>query len=129
MKVVFDTNVLLSATLWENSEAQKLLFKLIKEDAKIFSSNPIIEEYQTVLKRDFLYSDEESNKIIEKILTFLDVVQPTEKISIIKEDPDDNKILECALSSQSELIITYDNHLLELKEFRGIKIIKPKDLR
>jgi len=126
MKVVFDTNVLLSATLWENSEAQKLLFKLIQENAQIFSSSSIIEEYNKVLKRDFHYSNEESDKIVEKLLAFLVVIEPTERIDIIKDDPDDNKILECAVSSQSELIITYDKHLLGLKEFLGIKIITPK---
>ena len=127
MKVVFDTNVLLSATLFDESESQKLLFKLIKEDVQIFSSRAIIEEYQKVLKRDFHYSEEESDKIVENLLVFLILVEPSEKINIIKYDPDDNKILECAIASQSEIIITYDKHLLDLKEFKGIKILLPKE--
>ena len=59
MRVVFDTNVLLSSTLWDGSVAQKLLFELINSDYVILSSLSIIAEYQKVLKRDFEYSDED----------------------------------------------------------------------
>lgn len=53
IKVVFDTNILISSTLWDGSVSQKLLFKLIEQDAVIFSSTGILEEYQRILKRDF----------------------------------------------------------------------------
>ncbi len=49
-RIVFDTNVLISATLWENSAAQRFLFKCIKENIQIFSSQEIIEEYTKILK-------------------------------------------------------------------------------
>jgi len=48
---------------------------------------------------------------------------------VIKEDPDDNKIIECAISSNSEFIITYDKHLLKVKEYKGIQIIRPETAR
>lgn len=48
------------------------------------------------------------------------------EISIIEDDPDDNRILECATASDSKFIITNDNHLLRLKKFRDIIIISPK---
>ena len=47
---------------------------------------------------------------------------------MVKDDPDDNKILECAYAAKVDYIITQDNHLLKLKEFEGIKIINPGDL-
>ena len=46
--------------------------------------------------------------------------------TIVKEDPDDNKIIECAVACGADFILTYDKHLLRLKEFRGIKIIMPE---
>jgi hypothetical protein len=128
MRVTFDTNVLISATLWDKSAAQKLLFKLISKDVKIFSSGKIIAEYQKVLARDFDYKNEETAKIMEKIAVFINLVEPEEKIDIIKEDPEDNMILECALSSSSEYIATYDKHLLKINNFKGIKILKPEEL-
>jgi len=129
MRVVFDTNVLISATQWDGSVAQKLLFKLINTDVKIFSSAEILSEYQRVLKRDFDYTDEELIKIMEKILSFITLVKPIERINIVKNDPDDNKIIECAIASFSNYIISYDPDLLDLKEFRNIKIIKPEEAR
>jgi len=50
MVVTFDTNVLLSATLWDGSVAQKLLFDLIRRGIKIYSTTEIISEYQEILK-------------------------------------------------------------------------------
>ncbi len=129
MNIVFDTNVLISSTQWDNSVSQKLLFKLIEKNANIFSSREILNEYQKVLKRDFEYSNEELIKIMEKVLLLLKLVEPKEKIDVVKNDPEDNKIIECAVASNSEYIITYDRkHLLILKGYKGIKIITPEEM-
>jgi len=126
-KIVFDTNVLISATLWGNSVAQKFLFKCIRENVQIFSSQEIIEEYKEILARDFDYKEQEIGEILEKVLQFVILVIPSKKIDIIKEDADDNKIIECAVESDAEYIISYDKHLLKLKEYLGIKIVRPEE--
>ena len=129
MVITFDTNVLLSATLWDGSVAQKLLFDLIRQGIKIYSTTEILSEYQEILKRDFDFSDDEVSEIIEKVLAFVTLVNPQTKIKAVKDDPDDDVIIECALESESKYIITYDKHLLNLKEFRGIRVIKPEEAR
>ena len=129
MVVTFDTNVLLSATLWDGSVAQKLLFDLIKQNVKIFTTMEILSEYRKILKRDFYSSEEERAKIMEMILAFVTLVHPTKRVNVVKEDPDDNMILECALESHSKYVITYDKHLLIYKEYQGIRIIKPEEAR
>jgi putative PIN family toxin of toxin-antitoxin system len=129
MAVTLDTNVLLSATLWDGSVSQKLLFDLIREDVKIFSSPAILEEYQKILKRDFGFSEEEISDIMQNVLAFLELVIPTAKVDVVKDDPDDNRIIECALESGSKYIITYNKHLLNLKEHQEIRIIKPEEAR
>lgn len=55
------------------------------------------------------------------------IVSPKIKFNIVKEDPDDNKVLECASEGRVNFIITQDNHLLRLREFQGIKILKPEE--
>jgi len=80
------------------------------------------------LYRDFGLSIEDIQWIVDKILPVFKIIQTKETIDVIKDDPDDNKIIECALSSSADYIVTYDNHLLEIKNFRGIKIVKPEDL-
>lgn len=128
MHVVLDTNVIISGTVWENSVAQKLILKLVNLTAKIFTTIEILQEYQKVLYRDFGLSIEDIQWIVDKILPVFKIIQTKETIDVIKDDPDDNKIIECALSSSADYIVTYDNHLLEIKNFRGIKIVKPEDL-
>ena len=129
MVVTFDTNVLLSATLWDGSVAQKLLHDLIMQNVKIYSSLEILNEYQKVLKRDFDFSDEGVAEIMEKVLAFVTLVKPSMKVNVVKEDADDNIIIECALESNSRYIITYDPHLLKLKEYKDIQIIRPEIAR
>ena len=126
-KIVFDTNVLISSTLWDNSVAQKFLFKCIKANVQIFSSQEIIEEYKEILARDFDYEEQETGEIMERALQFLTLVTPSKKVDIVKEDVDDNKIIECAVESNSEYIISYDKHLLKVKEFQGIQIVRPEE--
>ena len=129
MVVTFDTNVLLSATLWDGSVAQKLLFDLIRQNVRIYSTTEILSEYQKVLRRDFDFSDEEVSEITEKVFVFVTLVNPKTRNIAVKEDPDDDIIIECALESNSKYIITYDKHLLNLKEYQGIRIIKPEEAR
>ena len=128
MKVTVDTNFLISATQWDYSVAHKLLKKLILSDAKIFTTQDILDETAEVLERDFEYSKNEVKNITEKILLFAKLIEPKQKINVIKDDPDDNKVIECAIESSSDYIISYDRHLLNLKEYKGIKIIKPEEI-
>jgi len=118
MKIVVDTNFLVSATQWDYSVSHKLLEKLIRNNAEIFTTKEILDEFAKVLKRDFLYDEEETRNIIEIVLQFLSLVISGKKIDVVKEDSDDNKIVECALESRADYIVSYDKHLLNLKELR-----------
>ena len=128
MKVTVDTNFLISATQWDYSVAHKLLKKFILSDAKIFITQDILDETAEVLERDFEYSKNEAKNIIEKILLFAKLIEPKQKVEIIKDDPDDNKVIECAIEPSSHYIVTYDGHLLELKDYKGINIMKPEEI-
>ncbi len=59
----------------------------------------------------------------EELLRVATLVVPSKKIDIIKEDPDDNKVLECAIEGNVDYIISGDRHLLKLKEYSGIRIV------
>ena len=128
MRVVFDTNALLSATLWSGSSAQKLLFRLIRRGDTVFSSKEILEEYQRVLRRDFEYSEKEMGHIISRLLAFIVVVNPLIRVKIVETDPKDDMIIECALAARAEFIVTYDRHLLSIRRHKYIEILKPEEL-
>ena len=127
MRITVDTNFLISATQWDYSVAHKLLKVFINQDVKLFTTKEILDEFAEVLQREFMYNKDDINNIIEKILSFVEIIESDQKIDVIKDDTDDNKVIECAISSNSDFIITYDKHLLKLREYRGIKIIKPEE--
>ena len=128
MKVTVDTNFIISATQWDYSVANKLLKKFIVSNVKIFTTQDILDETAKVLERDFKYDKDEVRDIIEKILLFAVPIEPKQKVNIIKDDPDDNKVIECTLESSSDIIVTYDKHLLKISEYKDIKIVKPEDI-
>ncbi|MAE13603.1 putative toxin-antitoxin system toxin component, PIN family [Candidatus Woesearchaeota archaeon] len=129
MRITVDTNFLISATQWDYSVAHKLLKKLIENDVKIFSTKEILDEFAEVLKRDFRYHKKEVEKIIETLMQVLTIISTKIKVDIVKDDPDDNKVIECALESSSEYILTYDKHLLRLIKYEQVKIIRPEEAK
>ncbi len=127
MKITVDTNFLISSTQWGNSVSRRLLDIMIEKDIEIYITDFVIEEFSRVLKRDFKYDEEDVERFIEIVLSLTKLVVTKNEINIIKDDPSDNKIIECALESESDYILTYDKHLLNIKEYKGVKIIKPEE--
>jgi putative PIN family toxin of toxin-antitoxin system len=126
LKFVFDTNVFVSALISKRGNPALLLDR-VRKSYTLFISKDILSELKDVISRDnFGYTDVEVNTFIEAIISFSDIVNPEIEIDAIKADPDDNKILECAVASGASYIVSGDRHLLELKEYGTIKIIKPK---
>lgn len=128
MKAVLDTNVLISSTLWAGS-ANKTLLLLIGKNAKLYTSRAILEEYAEIVRREFPQVTEKLPQLMENILSFSTIAETSVRLDVVKADPDDNRIIECAVASQAEFILTYDKHLLKLKEYEGVKILTPENMR
>ncbi len=126
LKFVFDTNVYVSALMSKKGNPALLLDR-VRKSYTLFISKDILNEIKDVISRDkFGYTDAEVNTFVEAIISFAEIVNPEIKIDAIKADPDDNKILECAVASEVSCIVSGDKHLLDLIEYGKIKIIKPK---
>jgi len=78
-----------------------------------------------VLKRDFKTEEQEITERISLFLEIIKLVEPKAKINEIKEDPTDNKFLECAVEAKADYIISGDKHLLKIKKFKETKILTP----
>lgn len=126
MRVVLDTNVLISATQWPDSVAQKVLQRIYNEKAEVFTSAEILEEYTEVLIRDFDYQEEQLGAIMSRVLALVQIVEIKSSVQIVLEDPDDDKVINCALDCNAEAILTYDRHLLKLGQFEKIRIVPPE---
>ncbi|OQX21210.1 MAG: putative toxin-antitoxin system toxin component, PIN family [Candidatus Altiarchaeales archaeon A3] len=130
MRIVLDTNTLISALGWKGGNEWQLLQKCIRQDNKLVLSKSIIEEFTDVIHREkfgFILT-EKKEEFIEYLTEISDVVKPVRKVKVIKDDPDDDKILECALCSKADYIVSGDDHLLDLKEYKGIKIVRTRKM-
>lgn len=128
IRIVADTNIFISGIFWEGNFSSQVIGLWRGGKIELVSSLPIIEEIVRNLGGFKIEMSEESVKEWEKIiLENAILVEPSEKLDIVKEDPDDNKFLESAIAGEAEYIVSQDKHLLNLKEFRGIKILKPEE--
>ncbi len=132
MKVVLDTNIVVSGTFW-TGVSYKILKLVDESKISMIVSLPILEEYEEILhSEEILEKTDEYQQArintIQKILTKAVIVNPKEKLDIIKNDPDDNKFLEAAVEGKARYIVSNDKkHLLILKRFRNIPIISSKE--
>jgi len=128
MRVVLDTNILVSALGWDGNE-RKVLLATLSDDVDLVLSDEIISEMLQVLSYEKLshIPEDKIGLFLEIIMETAMIIETTSKLAIIKEDPMDNRILECAIDGGAEYIISGDKHLLNLKEYEGIKILKAKE--
>lgn len=128
MKVVIDTNVLISSFFSSGSPSHKIISYWKKGRITLCATYNILEEYIGVLARFEIKENQlrEFFGLINRKENILFVV-PDITVKIIKADPTDNMFLECALAAKAEFIISGDKHLLDLKKYKKIKIVSPSE--
>jgi putative PIN family toxin of toxin-antitoxin system len=125
IRLVLDTNTLISAIGWRESKPRRILEACLLRKYVLVESAALLKEFLSVINRPkFSFIREEQNtELLERLASHCEVVEPKKKINIIKQDPADNKVLECALEGRAQYIITGDQHLLKLKQFGGTRIM------
>ena len=128
MRVVLDTNVFISGIFWEGNLCSQLIDKWKRREIELVSSLEIVEELIETLKS---FKIQMPKDMIEKwrnlLLNNSILIESSTKIDAIKEDPEDNKFLETAIDGKADFIVSQDKHLLNLKEYQGIKVVKPEE--
>ncbi len=128
LKVVFDTNVIVSAALYEKSLPALLLSLGLEDKVRFFVSPALLHEYEAVLKRPrFKLSHREITELMGKINRKALIVTPTKRLKILKADEPDNRILECAIEADADFIITGNKKHFPFEEFKGSKIVTPRE--
>jgi putative PIN family toxin of toxin-antitoxin system len=126
-KVVIDTNVFVSGLSFKG-KPREVLDLIWRGDIEACISSFILKELEKTLKKDFSWDRDQIKHTIEKIKAKTILIQPKNKVSVIKENDDDNRILECAIEGKVQYLISGDRkHLLPLKEYQGIKILSPAE--
>ena len=127
MRIVLDTNIFVSGIFWKGS-SHKIIANWREGKFILVTSLEAVSEIIKVLK-DFKIklSDTMVKEWVDLIVRNSILVEPKEKIVIIKDNPKDDIFIETAVAGNVDYIVSQDKHLLKLKEFRGIKIINPEE--
>jgi putative PIN family toxin of toxin-antitoxin system len=125
-RVILDTNILISALGWKGNP--KTIFnKVIAGELELILSYKQLNELLRVLNYPkFKFSDEQKDRFLSVLLEVATLVKTKSEVYIIKEDPSDNVILEPANEMKIDHIVSGNEHLLKLKEFKGAKIVTAK---
>ena len=126
MRIVLDTNVLISALAFPGSKPDQILYRIRRGETELFISPFILSELDRVLREKFRFTKKEADVRVNAIRAIAYLITPTERITVVTANDDDNRILECVAAAQAEFLVTGDKeHLLPLGSCRGTKIVTP----
>ena len=127
MKIVIDTNIFVSSFLWKGNP-RKIIDRVTSRIDRLYITDEILFEIKKVmLRKKFNLNEHIVDNYINTIKYFSIKIFPENIIESISRDKDDDKFLKCGIEGNVDYIITGDLHLLELKNYENIKIMKPKD--
>jgi putative PIN family toxin of toxin-antitoxin system len=126
MKVVIDTNVFISSFFGGNP--RKIIDLWKKEKMTLCLSKDVLDEYIDVLQRVGLEDENEIEELLSLFAKGFNILFTTKtpKIRAVKDDPDDDKFIECSVALKAEVIITGDKALKKIGEYMGMKILTPQ---
>lgn len=127
-RVVLDTNIFISGIFWQGNHCSRIIDRWEVGKYTLVSSIEIIDELTQTLRNFKIEMPEEMihnwrKMIIENAV----MVVPVKRLDVVKDDPDDNKFFEVAVAGNAGLIVSQDKHLLRIKEYRGIRVLTPKE--
>jgi putative PIN family toxin of toxin-antitoxin system len=132
IRVVLDTNIIVSATILKKGHSAQVLDLWRKGKIEVALSPPILREIEEVLRRPRIVKQQWMRE--EEVATFIKQLRQSSiltpglvEVTLIKADPEDNKFLACALEAKAKYIVSGDPHLKSLKTFQGIRILPPRE--
>jgi len=134
MRIVLDTNVLVSAFISKLGHSARILDLVsMFEEIQLVLSESILDEFEDVLSRDevkerFGYSDRDIELLAQSAREISTIVEARSGFKIVKQDPKDDVVLNTAYDGKADYIVSGDHHLQNLKNLRGIKIVNPRQM-
>ncbi len=126
MRVVFDTNIFISALLFPGGRAEEALLRVIEGKDQLLVSRPLIHELVGVLAKKFSRNREELAHVAVYLSEIAELVRPGRRLKVLDDEPD-NRTIECAVTGRAAAIVTGDKAMLRLSEYKGIRIITLND--
>ena len=122
MRVVFDSNIVISALVFPGRSAERAMFRVIEGVDRLLISRPILDEVLAVLARKFARESEELARVAVVLTEIAELVTPVKAIHVLKDDPD-NRVLECAAGGPAEVLVTGDRAMLDLRFYGKVRIV------
>ncbi|MBV9787206.1 MAG: putative toxin-antitoxin system toxin component, PIN family [Chloroflexi bacterium] len=132
MRVVADTNTVISGSLWSSAPRQ-VLGAARSGKISLFTSVVLLIELEDVLQRPkfsqcLALVGATAHELVLGYAAIATVVEPALISPVVTADPDDDAVLACALAARAEIIVSGDNHLLDLKQYQDIEILTAASL-
>ncbi len=125
LRAVLDTYVVISSLFWSGPPFEIAVLGL-KGAIQLVPSSAIVNEVERKLKSKFSVPEVRIAILVGAFINHSELVSPDFKLNVSR-DPDDNKVLECALAGSADYIVTGDRHLLDIREFKGVRIVPPAE--
>ena len=122
IRAVLDTNIFISALFWRG-KPNKAVRDGLEGKFTLLISADILREIEERLKNKFHFPENDTNEFLEVITLNSYIVEPQIKLNVVRADPKDNKIVECAVAGQAHFIVSGDRHLLDLRGYDRVKIV------
>lgn len=125
-RTVLDTNVVISGLLF-TGPPHRILQLAVRHEILPVTSPVLLEELGGVLRTKFKYPASVAETVATEWAALCEQIKPTTRLTVVSQDPADNRVLECAVDGKAETVVTGDQHLLSLGIFRNIPILRPQE--
>src|SRR5262245_50855991 len=132
MRVVADTNIVVSGLMWRGN-SRRILDAARAGDLQLLTTIPLLAELEDVLGREKFATRLASaavtpHELVLGYAALASIIDPAEIEPVVLADPDDDAVIACAVAGHSEAIVSGDSHLLDLKQYQGIRIVTAAEL-
>lgn len=125
MRVVLDTNVLISAFVFPGGVPEQVYRGVLDGRITLVTSPPLLSELGRILTEKFRWEPSYTEEVVAQLVRIGVVVDPGEEIEDITDDPADNRVLEAAAAGHADVIVSGDRHLLSLGTWRAVRVLAP----
>lgn len=125
MRIVLDTNVLISAFLFPGGAPEAVFRLAVEGKIELVTSTVLLTEFGRVLTQKFGHEPAAASERVKRIVAVATITRPDTDVRVVADDPDDDRVLEAALASDAAAIVSGDKHLLRLGTWRGIRVLTP----
>ena len=126
LTVTLDTNIYISALEFGGTPL-RLLHMAVEGEIEIAISQPIVDETRRILRDKFGWSQARLDDVEAWLSSYTRLVAPRKTLDVVKHDPPDNRILECAVEAGSQYVVSGDNDLLRVGKYGGTQVVKLAD--